>query len=79
MTRDLQEIKRGLAQARAALNLLERFIAEYEARIVNMLPTEEVAFYNATDDDVINGNGLGPLSTMTQALQQTAEEIAPAH
>ena len=37
MTRDLQEIKQGLAQVRAALYLLESFIAEYETRTVNIL------------------------------------------
>jgi hypothetical protein len=76
MTRDLQEIKRGLAQAREALNLLERFIAEYEARVVNMLPCEDVAFYRASDDDVISGAGIGPLTTITETLRGTADRMA---
>src|SRR5690242_5809555 len=59
MTRDLQEIKEGLAQIRAALNLLEKFVAEYEARTVNILPCEDVKFYAATDDEVIEGSGIG--------------------
>ena len=79
MTRDLQEIKKGLAQARAALNLLERFVAEYEARIVNMLPAEEVAFYNASEDEVITRSGIGPLDTMTDALRLAADELAGTH
>lgn len=79
MTRDIQEIKKGLAQAREALNLLERFIAEYEARVVNMLPCEDVAFYKATDDEVISGSGIGALSTMTETLRATAEKMAETH
>jgi len=69
MTRDLQEIKKGLAQARAALNLLEQFIAEYETRTVNILPCEDVGFYKASDDEVISGDGIGKLASMNQAIR----------
>jgi hypothetical protein len=69
MTRDLQEIKKGLAQARAALNLLEQFIAEYETRTVNILPCEDVGFYKADDDEVISGDGIGKLASMNQAIR----------
>ncbi len=75
MTRDLQEIKQGLAQARAALNLLEKFIAEYESRIVNILPTEDVKFYSAGDDQIISGEGLGPVTSLNQTVHDTAEAI----
>jgi len=76
MTRDLQEIKQGLAQARAALNLLEKFIAEYETRIVNILPQEDVQFYQAPDDEVITGSGLGPVSSLNETIAETARAIA---
>ena len=76
MTRDIEEIKRGLAQARAALNLLERFIAEYEARIVNILPQEDVKLYTATDDEVIEGTGLGILKSLNQEIHETADRMA---
>ncbi len=75
MTRDLQEIKQGLAQARAALNLLEKFIAEYEARTVNILPTEDVKFYKASDDDVISGPGIGEPASLNAALHTAAEQL----
>jgi hypothetical protein len=78
MTRDLQEIKQGLAQVRAALNLMEKFIAEYETRTVNILPTEDVKFYSAPDDAVISGEGLGELQSLNQAIHETAEELASA-
>ena len=76
MNRDLQEIKQGLAQVRIALSLLERFIDEYETRIVNILPTEDVKFYTASDDDVISGAGIGELKTLNQALREAAEQLA---
>ncbi len=76
MTRDLQEIKQGLAQIRAALNLLESFIAEYEARSVNILPREDVKFYSASDDDVIAGPGLGELTSLSAEIHETAEQLA---
>ncbi len=75
MTRDLQEIKQGLAQARAALNLLEKFIAEYESRIVNILPQEDVKFYSASDDEVISGTGIGDLGSLNEAIRETAEAM----
>lgn len=77
MTRDLQQIKQGLAQIRAALNLLEDFIAEYEARSVNILPIEDVKFYPAADDDIVNGAGLGELTSLNQAIHHTAQELSP--
>jgi hypothetical protein len=76
MTRDLHEIKQGLAQARIALSLLEKFIAEYETRIVNILPTEDVKFYTAVDDEVISGEGIGELESLNQAIREAAEELA---
>ena len=76
MTHDLQEIKQGLAQIRTALNLLEKFIAEYESRIANILPCEDVKFYVAADDEVVSGNGLGELKSMNEAIHRTAEELA---
>ncbi len=76
MTRDLQEIKQGLAQARAALNLLEKFIAEYEARTVDILPTEDVKFYKAGDDDVISGPGPGEPTSLNAAIHTAAEQMA---
>jgi hypothetical protein len=76
MTRDLEEIKQGLAQVRATLNLLEKFIAEYEARTVNILPCENVNFYRATDDEVIEGAGIGELTSITQAIQEAAQDLA---
>ena len=78
MTRDLQEIKQGLAQVRATLTLLEKFIAEYEARTVNILPCEDVKFYRATDDDVIEGPGFGEVSSLNQAIRDAATELAQA-
>ena len=78
MTRDLQEIRQGLAQARAALNLLEKFIAEYESRLVNILPCEDVKFYSAQDDEVICGSGIGELSSLNQAIRDAAGDLAPA-
>jgi len=75
MIRDLQEIKKGLAQARIALSLLEKFIDEYETRIVNILPTEDVKFYTASYDDVISGPGIGELTSLTQALHDAAKEL----
>lgn len=76
MTQDLQEIKQGLAQIRATLNLLERFIAEYETRRVNILPREDVEFYSATDDEVISGTGIGELESLNEAIHETAEVLA---
>lgn len=78
MNRDLQEIKQGLAQVRATLNLLEKFIAEYEARTVNILPCEDVKFYNASDDEVIEGAGIGEVTSLNQAIHQTAQDLASA-
>jgi len=75
MTRDLQEIKLGLAQARAALNLLEKFVAEYEARMANILPTEDVKFHTAADDDVIAGDGLGDLTSLNQSIHTAAQSL----
>jgi hypothetical protein len=76
MTRDLQEIKHGLAQIRAALRLLEDFVAEYETRTVNTLPSEDVKFYTAGDDDIISGPGIGELKSLNQAIHETAEGLA---
>ncbi len=78
MTRDLQEIKAGLAQVRAALNLLEKFVADYEARTVNILPTEDVKFYTASDDDVIAGAGLGNVTSLNESIHRAAQEFAGA-
>ena len=78
MNRDLQEIKRGLAQVRATLDLLEKFIAEYEARTVNILPCEDVQFYRASDDEVIEGAGVGQPVSLNQAIHQAAQELASA-
>jgi hypothetical protein len=75
MTRDLQEIKQGLAQVRAALSLLESFIADYETRTVNILPSEDVKVYTACDDDVISGPGIGELKSLNQAIHEAAEEL----
>ncbi len=75
MTRDLQEIKQGLAQARAALDLLEKFIADYEARTVNILPSEDVKFYKSSDDDVISGPGVGETSSLNTAIHTAAEQL----
>jgi len=76
MTRDLLEIKQGLAQVRATLSLLENFIAEYETRMVNILPTEDVQFYTADDDEVISGGGIGELKSLNEAIHHAAEELA---
>ena len=76
MTRDLQQIKQGLAQVRAALNLLETFVADYEARMVNVLPCEDVHLYRATDDEVIVGAGIGEVKSLQQVIRQTAKELA---
>ena len=76
MTRDLHEIKQGLAQVRAALSLLESFIAEYESRTVNILPAEDVKLYTACDDEVISGEGIGELKSLNQAIHDTAEAMA---
>ncbi len=76
MNRDLQEIKRGLAQIRAALNLMEKFIAEYETREVNILPCEDVKFYSATDDEIISGAGIGDLASLNEAIHEAAEQLA---
>lgn len=78
MTRDLQQIKQGLAQVRSALNLLETFIAEYEARMVNVLPCEDVQLYQAPDDAVIEGAGIGEVTSIQQVIRQTAKEMASA-
>jgi hypothetical protein len=78
MTHDLQEIKHGLAQARAALDLLEQFIAEYESRTVNVLPCEEVKFYIATDEQLASAAGMGKLSSLQDAIRNTARAMAEA-
>ncbi len=78
MTHDLQEIKHGLAQVRATLDLLERFIAEYESRTVNILPCEEVKFYVATDEQLASGAGIGKLSSLQDAIRDTARVMAEA-
>ena len=78
MNRDLQEIKQGLAQVRAALNLLEKFIADYESRTVNILPREDVQFYSATDDEIVAGTGLGELTSLGETIRQTADDVAIA-
>jgi hypothetical protein len=75
MTQDLQEIKQGLTHIRATLDLLERFIAEYETRTVNILPREDVKFYSATDDEVISGAGIGELESLNEAIHETAEVL----
>ena len=76
MTRDLQEIKQGLAQVRAALSLLENFIAEYETRTVNTLPSEDVRLYTASDDDIISGSGIGEVKSLNQAIHDAADQLA---
>lgn len=76
MTRDLEQIKKGLVQVRAALNLLEEFIAEYETRTVNILPREDVKFYEAEDDEVISGDGIGRLKSLNQAIRDTAQALS---
>jgi hypothetical protein len=75
MTRDILEIKKGIAQAKAALTLLEKFISEYEGRSVNILPSEEVRFYTADDEKVIVGDGLGPLTSLGEAIRDCAAEL----
>jgi hypothetical protein len=77
MTRDLQQIKQGLAQISAALELLESFVAQYEARSVNTLPVEDVSFCRAADEDIIGGAGLGELTSLNQTIRQAAQQIAP--
>lgn len=76
MTRDILEIKKGIAQAKAALGLLEKFIAEYEGRSVNVLPCEDVRFYRADDEEVIAGEGVGSLSSLNEAIRDTARQMA---
>lgn len=76
MTRDIQEIKRGIAQAQAALNLLEKFITEYEGRTVNVLPTEDVAFYKTDDDSLIAGKGFGQVDSLGQAIRDCAGKLS---
>lgn len=78
MTRDLQEIKKGLAQARAALNLLEELIAGYESRMVNVLPAEDVKFYTASDEAVISGPGIGELRSLNQTIHEAAGKLSGA-
>jgi hypothetical protein len=78
MTRDLQQIKQGIAQARQALNLLESMIGEWESRMVNILPREDVKFYKGSDDEIISGDGLGPLTSLNENLRATAEELQRA-
>ena len=78
MTRDLQKIKTSLAQIRAALDLLEDFVAQYEARSANILPAEDVQAYAATDDAIISGSGLGELTSLNQTIHQTAQLLAAA-
>ncbi|HLH17810.1 MAG TPA: hypothetical protein VKX45_11345 [Bryobacteraceae bacterium] len=77
MNRDLQEIKAGLAQVRATLVLLEQFIAEYEARTVNILPAEDVQFYRASDDEVIEGAGIGEVTSLNQTIREAAQQLVP--
>ncbi len=77
MNRDLQEIKAGLAQVRATLVLLEKFIAEYEARTVNILPAEDVKFYRASDDEVIEGAGVGEVTSLNQTIREVAQQLVP--
>jgi hypothetical protein len=76
MTRDLQEIKKGLNQIRAALELLETFVADYESRMVNVLPGEDVRFYQAEDDEIISGNGIGPTQSLNESIEKAAKAIA---
>ncbi len=76
MTRDLEEIKQGLAQVRAALTLLEKFIADYESRMVNILPREDVKFYAAEDDAVISGDGIGRLTSLNEVIHETSGAIS---
>ena len=76
MTHDIQEIKKGLAQVRAALELLEKFVAEYETRTVNVLPCEDVRFYRAAADEIISGAGIGPTESLNEAIHNAAEAIA---
>jgi hypothetical protein len=78
MTRDLEQIKQGIAQIRAALSLLETFVGEYESRMVNIDPREDVKFYRAGDDDIISGSGIGELKSLNQTLRHAAEQLAPA-
>lgn len=75
MTRDLHEIKKGIAQARQALQLLETLIGEYESRMVNILPREDVKLYQAPDDEIIAGDGIGALKSLNQTLHETAKEL----
>ncbi len=78
MTRDLEQIKQGIAQIRAALSLLETFVGEYESRMVNIDPREDVKFYRASDDDIISGPGIGELQSLNKTLHRAAQELAPA-
>jgi hypothetical protein len=75
MTRDLQEIKRGIAQARLALDLLDSMIGQWESRMVNILPCEDVSFYKASDDEIISGDGLGALESLNDNLRATAGQL----
>lgn len=76
MTRDILEIRKGIAQAKAALELLEKFLTEYEGRTVNILPHEDVVFYHADDDQVIAGQGVGTETSLNQAIHACAEQLA---
>jgi len=76
MTRDILEIRKGIAQAKSALDLLEKFITDYEGRMVNVLPQEEVVFYRAEDDAIIAGNGFGAHDSLTKAIRSCAEKLA---
>jgi hypothetical protein len=75
MTRDILEIKKGIAQAKAALTLLEKFISEYEGRTVNILPCEDVRFYKANDEEIIVGEGVGALTSLNEAIRDCAAEM----
>ncbi len=56
--------------------MLEKFVAEYEGRTVNILPTEDVVFYKTDDDSVIAGKGFGQGDSLGQAIRDCAEEMA---
>ena len=67
-----------MAQVRAALNLLEKFIAEYETRTVNIFPPKMSSSTPRSDDDVISGAGIGELKSLNQAIHDAAEELTSA-
>jgi hypothetical protein len=40
-----------------------------------VLPTEDVKFYAASDDEVITGSGIGKLNSLGEAIHRAAKEL----